>query len=376
MQILAVDVGTGTQDILLFDSERDPENCLKMVMPSPTLLVARRIRQATAERRGLLLTGVIMGGGPSAWAAEDHHKAGLPIYATPDAARSFNDDLDAVQRDLGIRIVSDDEAIVLVRRDELAHVEMRDLDYPAIRSAFAAFGVELRPDALAIAVFDHGHAPPAISDRQFRLDYLAERLRMNPRLSTFAFRADAIPRIMTRLRAVADTAVQQSGLPVYVMDTAPAAILGALEDPLVRARPNAQIVNVGNFHCLAFQFRDGQIARLFEHHTGLLDRARLKRWLIALADGSITHEQVFAEHGHGALVLDSTPRPLDFLAVTGPRRSLLFDGELPIYLAVPHGDQMMAGCFGLIRAVADLEPEWVDSIAAALDGGHRGRSLW
>ncbi|MCS7221880.1 MAG: DUF1786 domain-containing protein [Anaerolineae bacterium] len=376
MQILAVDVGTGTQDILLFDSERDPENCLKMVMPSPTLLVAKRMRQATIERRGLVLTGVTMGGGPSAWAAEDHYKAGLPIYATPDAARSFNDDLDAVQRDLGVRLVSDDEAMALVRRDRFVHVEMRDLDYPAIRSAFAAFGVELHPDALAVAVFDHGNAPPAISDRQFRLDYLAERLKINPRLSTFAFRADAIPGIMTRLRAVADTAAQQSGLPIYVMDTAPAAILGALEDPVVRARPNAQVVNVGNFHCLAFQFRDGQIARLFEHHTGLLDRARLKRWLVALADGSITHEQVFAEHGHGALILDSTPQLLDFLAVTGPRRGLLLDGELPVYLAAPHGDQMMAGCFGLIRAIADLEPGWAERIAAALNRGHRGCSLW
>ncbi len=375
MQILAVDVGTGTQDILLFDSERDPENCLKMVMPSPTLLVAGRIRQATAQRRGVVLTGVIMGGGPNAWAAADHRKAGLPIYATPDAARSFNDDLDVVQRDLGVQIVSEDEAMALTRRNRFVHVEMRDLDYQAIRSAFAVFGVNLRPDALAVAVFDHGNAPPHVSDRQFRLDYLAERLRMNPRLSTFAFRADAIPKIMTRLRAVADTAVQQSGLPVYVMDTAPAAVLGALDDPAVRARPDAQIANVGNFHCLAFQYRDGQITRLFEHHTGLLDRANLERWLLALADGSITHEQVFAEHGHGALALDLAPVPLEFLAVTGPRRGLLADSRLPIYFAVPHGDQMTAGCFGLIRAVADLEPNWADPIRSALDRSY-GRSLW
>ena len=38
MQILAIDVGTGTQDILLFDTEKEPENALKMVMPSPTAL--------------------------------------------------------------------------------------------------------------------------------------------------------------------------------------------------------------------------------------------------------------------------------------------------------------------------------------------------
>ncbi|MCB0228894.1 MAG: pyruvate formate lyase-activating protein, partial [Anaerolineae bacterium] len=92
MQILAVDVGTGTQDILLFDSTRTPENCLKLVMPSPTMLVASAIRRATGAGNSLLLTGVTMGGGPSSWATEDHHRAGLPIYATADAARSFNDD--------------------------------------------------------------------------------------------------------------------------------------------------------------------------------------------------------------------------------------------------------------------------------------------
>ena len=50
MQILSIDIGTGTQDILLFDSERTPENCLKLVMPSPTLRLSQRIRQATAAR--------------------------------------------------------------------------------------------------------------------------------------------------------------------------------------------------------------------------------------------------------------------------------------------------------------------------------------
>ena len=50
MKILAVDVGTGTQDILLFDSDKEIENSLKLVMPSPTVLVANRIRAATVKR--------------------------------------------------------------------------------------------------------------------------------------------------------------------------------------------------------------------------------------------------------------------------------------------------------------------------------------
>ena len=39
MQILTVDVGTGTQDVLLFDSDRELENCFKLVLPSPTVVV-------------------------------------------------------------------------------------------------------------------------------------------------------------------------------------------------------------------------------------------------------------------------------------------------------------------------------------------------
>ncbi len=94
MRILSVDIGTGTQDILLYDSSLDIENAFKLVVPSPTMMVHRRLKAATRRKEAVLLTGVTMGGGPSAWAAEAHARAGLAIYATPDAARTFNDDLE------------------------------------------------------------------------------------------------------------------------------------------------------------------------------------------------------------------------------------------------------------------------------------------
>ncbi len=375
MQILTIDVGTGTQDILLFDSERTPENCLKLVVPSPTLLLGRRVSAATAAGQPLLITGVLMGGGPVSWAVEAHHRAGLPIYATPAAARTFNDDLEAVQADLGVILVDSAEAGRLAERDSWAHVEFRDFDYPAIRAAFAQFGLDLEPDALALAVFDHGAAPPDVSDRQFRMDYLAGRLREDARLSRLAFYAADVPEAMTRLAALARTAQSALDVPVVVMDTAPAAVLGALDDPVVVRAPAPIVVNVGNFHTLAFQFAGGRFLRLFEHHTGELTQAELTGWLRALADGSIRHEAVFADSGHGALVLDKAPQPLAHVAVVGPRRALLKDAGLPAYFAVPHGDQMLAGCFGLLRACADLEPGWREPIEASLAGGS-DRSLW
>ena len=374
MQILAVDIGTGTQDVLLFDSSRSPENCLKMVMPSPTLWIADQIRAATRSQKALLLTGVLMGGGPSSWATEDHHRAGQPIYATPDAARSFNDDLEAVRRDLGIEIVDEVEAKRLAALPGVTSVVMRDFSYASIRQAFAVFGLDLQPDAVIIAVFDHGNAPPNVSDRQFRLDYLAQRLQANSRLSTFGFPAQAVPASMPRLQAVVDSS-RDVNAQLLVMDTAPAAVLGAQCDPAVAAHVDAMIVNVGNFHCLAFQYRGGQVVRLFEHHTGLLDSGRLEDWFRRLADGTISHQQVFAEHGHGALVLDSAPVPLDFVAVTGPRRAMLAQCDLPITFAVPYGDQMLAGAWGMIRAAADLLPDWTDEVVEALMA-EKDRSLW
>src|SRR5512135_631768 len=130
MKILAIDVGTGTQDILLFDTGTEVENCLQMVMPSPTVLVARQIRNATARGEDVLLTGTIMGGGPSSWAADDHLRAGHRVFATPSAGKSFNDDLAEVEKS-GIRIVSEDEA----KRLNARRVEMRDVDLDALRRA-------------------------------------------------------------------------------------------------------------------------------------------------------------------------------------------------------------------------------------------------
>jgi uncharacterized protein (DUF1786 family) len=387
MRLLAVDVGTGTQDILLFDSDLEVENCFKLVMPSPTMMVARTIKEATRRGDPLLLTGVTMGGGPSTWATRDHVQAGHTVYATPDAARSFNDDLDAVATEMGVQIVSEDEVPALRQRDGISYVDLKDFDYPAIAGAFESFGLDLNRehniDAVAVAVFDHGNAPPGYSDRQFRFDYLAERLdeqestyRSKARsswLSSFAFQAGHIPTVLTRMQAVAQAyAADSVGKPLVVMDTAPAAVLGALMDPRVGQREQLIVTNVGNFHTLAFRLGPERIEGLFEHHTGLIGQARLDDLIAALADGTLTHETVFGDHGHGALLYTQEPIPLDFLCITGPRRNLMRTSRHTPYFAVPYGDMMIAGCFGLVRACADLMPEWADMILASLDGTEHG----
>ncbi len=368
MQVLTVDIGTGTQDVFLFDSDLDLENGYKLIVPSPTMMFYRRIHQATRQGRPVVLTGVLMGGGPVSWAARDHVRAGNRLYATPAAARTFNDDLEAVQRELGVMLVSVDEAAAV--GGDPVRIELKDFDYAMIAAAFQQFGYELDPDVLAVAVFDHGDAPPGVSDRQYRFDYLDERIRAKNSLATFAFRSDEVPTIMTRLQAVVDSA---GGLdrPLMVMDTAPVAVLGATLDPRVAARDQVLVANIGNFHCLAFRLGDG-IEGVFEHHTGEVTAERLDQLIDALADASLRHVDVYEDHGHGALMYRPTPMALtagDFgVAVTGPRRNMMLTSRHRPYFAVPHGDMMIAGCFGMLCALPEVFPEYAGPVVESLSG--------
>jgi uncharacterized protein (DUF1786 family) len=373
-RVLAVDVGTGTQDILLFESDRAIENCFQMVMPSPTVIVAERIHRATAEGRPVLLTGRTMGGGPCGWAARDHAQAGFACYATPDAARTLDDDLTMVERE-GLIVVDDAEAIQIREREgaRLVEIAMRDFDGAAIYTALTAFGVDPSVDAVAVAAFDHGAAPPGVSDRRFRFDAITERVRERPDALAFAYRAEDLPADLTRLAAVASDAALygDSNIPVFVMDTGAAALAGALEDPMVRSHEECLVANIGNFHTLAFHLRHRQILALFEHHTGLLDRAKLEGYLRELATGTLTNERIFDDSGHGALTLAShiavsVTGEMPFLAVTGPRRELLRGSALAPYEATPHGDMMLAGCFGLLRAVAAIDSDFAPTVAGVL----------
>jgi uncharacterized protein (DUF1786 family) len=385
MKILTVDIGTGTQDIFLYDSNLDLENGFKLVLPSPTMMVHRRLKQSLHLRTPILLSGHQMGGGPSAWAIEEYARAGIPVYMTPSAATTINDELDKVEA-LGIRIVSDDEVEGL--KSKVERLELRDFDFELISKTFKDYGISLDDlSAIAVAVFDHGNAPAGVSDRQFRFDYLDERIKEKNSLSAFASLSTDIPRIMTRLQSVADSAGELP-CPLVVMDTAPAAVLGANFDTQVVMRKQKIICNVGNFHTLAFRLGERGIEGVFEHHTGEIDLVKLESLLRRLADATLKHEDVFNDMGHGALmysedVFEFGKDEFD-VVVTGPRRSLFSltpspspkgrGGSLRPYFAVPFGDMMIAGCFGLLAATAEVLPELRETIYASLNG-ERGRGV-
>lgn len=338
LRILAVDVGAGTQDVLVYDSRRTPENCFKFVVPSQTQVVGSLIREVTAARQPLHLTGTVMGGGESGYAVADHLKAGLRVTATALAARTLHNDTERVRR-MGVEFSETTPPGATV-------VELKDIDLAALREALALFGVEM-PDIVAIAVQDHGYRPGA-GNNEVRFEYLQRLVENGGELSRMIFNEP--PSGMTRMEAVA---AQVPGS--YLMDTGAAAVLGSLGDPVVARAVRDQgaiLVNVGNMHTFATLVKGSRLYGLFEHHTGGITAEIIADLVERLRNGTIDSSRFTTDFdGHGA-ALDLSYRdegPFQFVSLTGPNRAIA--RPLGYHEAAPHGDMMLAGAYGLVEGV-------------------------
>jgi uncharacterized protein (DUF1786 family) len=352
MRILSIDVGTGTQDILLYDTEREIENSLVMIMPSPTAITAERIRKATHERHNIVLTGDVMGGGPCVRAIKSHMENGLKVYATEKAALTIKDDIERV-RSMGINIVSNDELEALP--DDTKEIVLQDIDVDAFSNALASFGVSM-PEMIAVAVQDHGNSPQE-SNRIYRFRIFERLIDEGGSFEQFAYNKDTVPEEFTRMAAVASTLKKQDFIKdTIIMDTGPAAIFGALLDQ--NALQPAIVVNIGNGHTLAAIVKDNHVVALFEHHSSALDGEKLQKYILEFASGKLTFEDIFDDGGHGCYIRE-TPGldAIRSIMITGPRRNILMDMDKEkrdsvvwdkLHFASPYGNMMLSGCFGLL----------------------------
>lgn len=334
-KILAIDIGGGTQDIMLYDESKPVENFTQLVLPSPTVLAACKINQVTAARQGLYLSGTMMGGGKCVRAVKEHLNADLPVSAAAEAAKTIKDDLDQV-RGMGIEITATAPAGYGV-------VELQDLDLVTLGHVLEQYFIEL-PREVAVAVQDHGEAPPGMSNRYFRFQHWKNFIETGGRVTDLAYVTP--PPYLTRMKAV-----QKTVPGALVMDTCSAAVWGSFADEAVKRRlqQGVILVNIGNQHTFAVLLKDDRICGLFEHHTGMLDTEKLFTFIGKLCRKELTHEEVFADGGHGCFIdTAAAPADPDFVGVTGPRRALA-EG-LGFYMVNPHGDMMMTGCFGLVEA--------------------------
>ncbi len=335
-RILAIDIGGGTQDIFLYEEGQPIENCVQMILPSPTQLVAQKISQATSQKKNIFLNGNTMGGGACAWAVENHLRAGLRVAATKEAALTFHDNLE-VLRKKGIKITN-------LRPRGWTVITLGDVQMTKLERVLREYGLQL-PGMVAIAVQDHGFNPHG-SNRLFRFQFWKRFILKGGYLKNLIYRQP--PSFMTRMWAV------KRDVPgAYLMDTCAAAIWGMLCDPQVKAKQDDGLiaVNLGNQHTLGALVQGERIWGIFEHHTGMLSPEKINSILKDLATGKLTNEKIVHDGGHGCFLNPHLPkkRKFSFVAVTGPKRSLL--ARFKYYQAAPYGDMMLTGCFGLVAAL-------------------------
>ncbi|MBG0791758.1 MAG: DUF1786 domain-containing protein [Desulfovibrionaceae bacterium] len=338
---LCLDIGSGTQDVLLHNPEINLENCPKFVLPSPALQIGRRIAKLRDKGKNIWLHGSNMGGGVTRF-VRAHQEAGLSVVSTRAAAYTMADDL--------TRLTGSGIALSETCPDGYEPVLLTDFDETWWRNFFRAAELPW-PDAVAACAQDHGFHPGK-SNRigRFKLwQSLLEEGEGRPESLVY----DTPPAMLTRL---ADLQRDIGG--GMVADTGAAAVLGALFVNDIEARSfdtGITLVNIGNSHLLAFLLFRGRIYGVYEQHTGCVDGAKLWADLESFRCGCLSFEQVFEERGHGSLCLDLPAEAEGFTPtyVLGPQRGMLegYDVSFP----APGGDMMLAGCFGLIKGMSMRE---------------------
>ena len=342
-KIFAMDIGAGTADILYFDSGKVFENNIKLIVPTSASVVAGRVK---ALEEDVSFSGSTIGGGPFASAVMKQLKKGYRVRMTRAAAFSIRNNIAEVK----------EKGIEIGGRIPGACFTLEELNLKRYDRLLEYSGESLKgADALCIALQDHGAAPYGVSDREFRFDNYVEGFKDGRSLERLAYLNGNIPKKFLRMRSAYKSA--RSFAPegaILIMDTAPAAILGAMADlpPGNRDKP-VVFINFGNIHTLVTCIKSGEVLSIFEHHTHLikLDMPKFKNMLSRMLEGTLPREEVFEDRGNGALTYEKVNfRDVARIVVTGPNRRLASALALPVHYAAPGGDMMITGPIGLICA--------------------------
>ena len=350
MKILAIDIGAGTEDILLYDDTKNSiENCIKLVLPSPTLQYAEKVKTLTQQEIDLFIKGDTIGGGSLSFAIKNHIQCNLKVYMTENAAYTLRNNLEQVKK-MGIELVTNSELDGF--KGEILVLE--EININKLYSLLKFFGEPFSDiEYVAIAVQDHGVFPEKMSNREFRINKLKEMLERNPRPEEFAFTENEIPEYYPRMKSAVDASKRQlPNAKVIVMDTSPDAVIGCLMDPIVKNLDSILAVNVGNGHTMAAIITNGEVTGVLEHHTKLLDSKKIEKLLKDFADGKLNNNKIFEDNGHGVFYLKkpSGYSKIEKIVVTGPNRRILEGTSLDVHFATPGGDVMMSGPIGLVEA--------------------------
>lgn len=338
MKTLAIDIGTGTQDILIYDDEKELENSIKLVLPSPHIYIAQLIEDSDND---IYFNGEIMGGGKLKNKILEHIEKGYDVVMEPHCAKTIRDNLEEV-KSFGIKIANPDDDY-----KGYTKITLGDIDMKKLANVIIQYDLDFDFDNIAIAVQDHGYSEE-MGDRDFRFEKIREKLEKPMKAEEFGIIED-VPGYYSRMKSI-ENSLKEEGLDLkpVIMDTKFASIAGMQYDEVAEKLDSYIVIDIGNGHTTAASIENGKIQGVFEHHTSNLDGKSLKYYITKLANGTLTNKEVYDDHGHGAHVLNPLSK-LEKVIVSGPKRQLIEDSGLDWHHACPGGDVMMTGTIGLIK---------------------------
>ena len=342
MRILAIDVGTGTQDIMIYDTQKELENSIKLVLPSPHLYISQQISEIEND---IYFKGEIMGGGKIKNSIVEHMEKGYEVVMNSTCAKTIRDNLEQV-KSYGIQI-DDNES----KYRDFTKITLGDINIAKLSEFLLGYDLEFDFDEIAIAVQDHGYNEN-MGDRDFRFEKIREKIKEPISPMEFGFRDD-LPQYYSRMQAVRSIikgeGIDESPL---VMDTKFASIAGMCFDEVAKSLNSFIVIDIGNGHTTAASIEDGKIQGVFEHHTSSLTGESLEKYIKRLATGEITNEEIYNDNGHGAHALNPISK-IEKVIVSGPKRELIEKTNLDWHHAAPGGDVMMTGTVGLIKTIQE-----------------------
>ncbi|MBP2143461.1 uncharacterized protein (DUF1786 family) [Methanococcus voltae] len=326
MDIFCIDIGNGTQDLIYYNNEKNIENAVKLILPSPTQILGSTISKM---KENLRIDGEIMGGGAVSYYILKKIKQGYTVEISEDCAQTIRDDLDQVRA----------KGIIIKDKIENPNVILKDLDFYMYKNIFNTINTDFEPDHVCVACQDHGFVKGQ-SDRVTRFKYFKEKLSETRNPYDFYFEKKT--GYFTRFNVILNS-LKNENYKGFVMDSKIASVCGIMNYANEQKIDEYIGLDIGNGHTLGVSIKNNLIYGLYEHHTNLLTKEKLLDYNEKLKSCTLTNEEVFDDMGHGACPL--APINLAKTYIAGPNRRIFKDyGEY----AYSGGDVMITGCVGLL----------------------------
>lgn len=341
--VLCIDIHPTTQAVLFRQTECDFAAMPRLVLPSPSIILSRRVAACTAARRDVFVTGTAVSR-ECLGALAGHIRQGCrAAMERPTASWLYKTVESAVAA--GVEILeSCPTGYTLLRADAV------DLEF---WGRFTAMMALEKPPIVAVAALDNGADNETVpAGNAYRAGAMHEwntilRRHTERGAPPEAFMLAEPPAGLPRLAAA------QGSVKFFVTDTGIAALLWLLSDAEILQRSFRRglvLLNAGEVHATAFLVWRGRVFGVYEQHTRGVEIAKIMHDLAEFRLGWLPDEAVRNDGGHGSAFADVPPEAEGFpaLHVSGPERGL-FEGYGKIHDSPEHG--VFTGCLGMARAI-------------------------